>query len=279
MRETSLIGVEVEFLGLSARAAAQALCEALGGGLVMEDRHAFEVTGSRIGDVAVELDIRHAHPQRHGAALSLRPGRRLAGLFGDVVSPFVPREMILPQRPADRLGEVDEAIDILRRAGARGDGREWGQTLGLHLNISTDELDAESIRAFALAYARLDGRLRRAVAEGDARLGPLLPPPYPEAYVSHLQAVPGASDIDRFIDDYLRFNPTRDRALDLLPLLLHLDGERVRRRLPFEKIAARPVYHWRLPVSRIGRPGWSVLPVWEAWREVEAGAQAILQAG
>jgi hypothetical protein len=34
-------------------------------------------------------------------------------------------------------------------------------------------------------------------------------------------------------------------------------------------VKPRPTWHWRLPDSRVGAPGWSILPAWERWVEVE----------
>ncbi|WP_238578863.1 amidoligase family protein [Inquilinus limosus] len=83
-------------------------------------------------------------------------------------------------------------------------------------------------------------------------------------------AAPGyRPDRAGLIDDYLAANPTRDRGLDLLPLLLSLDPERVRARLPYEKIAPRPVFHYRLPQAHPGEPGWSIAQDWNCWVEVE----------
>ena len=51
------VGFEVEFRGLSARAAALALQAGLGGTVVEEDPQAFTVAGTpRLGDLAVELN-------------------------------------------------------------------------------------------------------------------------------------------------------------------------------------------------------------------------------
>ncbi|HWL70344.1 MAG TPA: hypothetical protein VNS22_18460, partial [Geminicoccus sp.] len=61
----------------------------------------------------------------------------------------------------------------------------------------------------------------------------------------------------------------RDRALDLLPVLLQLDRKRVRARLPFEKIGGRPALHYRLPWAQVGEPGWSIVPDWQRWMAVE----------
>ena len=43
-------------------------------------------------------------------------------------------------------------------------------------------------------------------------------------------------DLTGLTEDYLAVNPTRRRALDLLPLLTPFDQERVRSVLPREKI-------------------------------------------
>lgn len=76
-------------------------------------------------------------------------------------------------------------------------------------------------------------------------------------------------DLAGLAGDYLAANPTRDRGLDLLPVLLHLDPARVRAALPREKVGARPALHYRLPRARVGEPGWGVAPAWDGWAAVE----------
>jgi Putative amidoligase enzyme len=76
-------------------------------------------------------------------------------------------------------------------------------------------------------------------------------------------------DLAGLASDYLAANPTRDRGLDLLPVLLHLDPARVRARLPREKVGARPALHYRLPRARVGEPGWGIAPAWAGWAAVE----------
>ena len=66
-----------------------------------------------------------------------------------------------------------------------------------------------------------------------------------------------------------RHNPTRNRDLDLLPLLHHFDETRVRAVLPNEKINGRPTFHYRLPDARLSDPGWSIAPDWNRWVCVE----------
>ena len=100
-----------------------------------------------------------------------------------------------------------------------------------------------------------------------------LPAPYPADYVRRVVAPDYQPDLATFAEDYLAANPTRDRGLDLLPILLHLDARQVRARLPREKIGARPVLHYRLPQAHVGEPGWSIAPDWNRWAAVERLAE------
>ena len=43
----------------------------------------------------------------------------------------------------------------------------------------------------------------------------------------------------------------------------------MRAKLPYEKIAARPVFHYRLPQAHSGAAGWSIAPDWNRWVAVE----------
>jgi hypothetical protein len=155
------VGVEVEFMGLSARTAAQALSVELGGTLAEEDPHAFLVRGACLGDLTVELDIRYAHPQRaYGTTLPLRLGPRTAAWLGSALSGIVPRELITAPMALDRLPDVDQAIDVLRRAGATGHGTTRFGSLGLHFNIDPPSLSAEPLTATLKAFLLLEPWLR-----------------------------------------------------------------------------------------------------------------------
>src|SRR5690349_19481340 len=96
------VGIEIEFMGPSARVAAASMARAFGGSIDVEDPHAFRIHGTRLGDMRIETDLRYVHPQRH-PNLGLRLGRRTAAWLGAVVSPFVPRELVTVPLPVDRL--------------------------------------------------------------------------------------------------------------------------------------------------------------------------------
>ncbi len=262
------VGVEVEFMGLSARSAARALAHDLGGFIEVEDPHAFRVLGTRLGDLRVETDLRYTHPQRH-PKLAIRLGARAAAWLGTLVSPLVPRELVTAPLPIARLSEVDEAIASLRSAGASGSGAVALDSLSLHFNIDPPSLDAATITAFLKAFLSAEERLRQETAGRSLRLTRVLPPSYPIAYRDRVLAPDYWPDLRTLTADYLNSNPTRKRAFDLLPLLAYLDEKQVRQTLPYEKIGPRPVFHFRLPQAHVGDHNWSILQDWERWVSVE----------
>ena len=123
--------------------------------------------------------------------------------------------------------------------------------------------------AFLKAFLLVSDRLRREIARGSLRLAFALPPDYPQAYKRRVLDPDYWPDLTDLTTDYLAANPTRKRALDLLPLLTYVDEERVRSVLPHEKIRPRPVFHYRLPLAHLSDPAWSIMPDWERWLSVE----------
>ena len=272
------VGVEIEFLGLSARAAARSLAIDLGGTCQAEDPHAFRVSGTHLGDLLIETDLRHVHPDRH-PELSLRLGPRMAAWLGTAASLFVPRELITAPIPITRLPEMDMVVASLRSAGAYGRGAVLWNSLGLHFNIDPPRLDAATVTAFLKAFLLVNDRLRREIVHGSFRRALVLPPDYPQAYKERVLDPDYWPDLPALTDDYLAANPTRKRALDLLPLLAHFDEERVRSVLPHEKIGSRPVFHYRLPHAHLSDPTWSIMPDWNRWLLVERLASDLEEPG
>ncbi len=76
--------------------------------------------------------------------------------------------------------------------------------------------------------------------------------------------------MERLIDDYLAQNPTRNRALDLLPAMAYADPARVLARVGRpDLVKPRPAYHYRLPNSLVGDPVWTIAAEWNRWVQVE----------
>lgn len=266
------VGVEMEFQGIGARAAASALAQAFGGTLREEDPHAFHIADTALGRLSVELDMRYAHPQRTDATPRVRLGAAGAAWLGTLLGRVVPRELVTAPLDLDALDRVDRAVAVLRGAGARGRGATLFGSLGLHFNVDPVSLEPRAITAVLKAFLLLNRSLRRGIAErGPAHLPPMayLPAPYPDSYVRRVVAPDYRPELPALIDDYLDANPSRDRDLDMLPMFLHLDPERVRARLPYEKIGSRAVFHYRLPRAHVSDPDWSIAEAWNGWVAVE----------
>lgn len=262
------VGVEVEYAGLTAEASARLLAEAFGGVLVEEDPHFFKVRGSELGDFSIELDSQYLHPEKYGPLLGTA-GAKIASWIGSAARFLVPCEFVTGPIAFDRLYRVDLALDVLRRAGGRGTQDGALYAFGLHFNPEAARLEAETIVSVLKAFLLLNAWLRRETAPDPTRNLLGFADPFPHDYVRQVVDPAYRPEIEDLIDDYLAANPTRNRDLDLLPLLTFLDHERVRARLPNEKIRARPTFHYRLPDARLSDPGWSIGPDWNRWVAVE----------
>ncbi len=262
------VGVEVEFVGPSAERTIHALQKALGGEIIQEDPHAFALKGSAMGDFSVELDSRILHPAKR-AETSGGVLPKIAAWFGFAASYLVPCELVTSPAPIDRLQDFDRILTILRELGAKGTQDGPFYAFGLHFNPEIPRRDAATVTAFMKSFVLLNPWLRREVAPDTTRdlLG--FADPFPADYVRRIVSPDYRPDVATFIDDYLAANPTRNRDLDLLPLLHHLDAKRVRAVLPNEKINGRPTFHYRLPDARVSDPGWSIAPDWNRWVAVE----------
>jgi hypothetical protein len=262
------VGIEIEFAGPTAEETARALASRLGGHVVEEDPHAFRVRESGLGDLSVELDSRFLHPEKKQTLLGgLLP--RMAAWFGSAASLVIPCELVTAPVPIDRLHEAESLLPVLREIGAKGTQDAPLYAFGLHFNPEIPRQDAETAAAFLKSFVLLDGWLRRQVAPDATRHLLGFADPFPAEYVRKLVSPRYWPDLPAFIDDYLAANPTRNRDLDMLPLLLHLDGARIRAALPHEKIHGRPTFHYRLPDARVSDPGWSLAPDWNRWVAVE----------
>jgi hypothetical protein len=262
------VGVEIEFAGLAAEAAADVVARALGGGTARIGPHAFAVTDTALGPATVSLDARYAHPES-ARALFGEVGARLAPLVGEVIRPFVPTELVTGPMPLTDLAAVDAAVAALRAAGARGTADSAFYAFGLHFNPELPALDAAWLAAYLKAFVIAEPWLERTAQPNSTRKLIGFADAFPEAYVRRVLDPgywPGAME---FTADYLTANPTRNRGLDLLPALAVLDGDTVRRLLPREKINPRPTLHYRLPDARVSEPGWGIGPDWARWVAVE----------
>lgn len=274
------VGVEVEFAGLDAAAAAGLVQDLFGGTIVMRDPYRHEVRDTPFGTFVCELDSQYAHPDAKGAAKAGKAGElldklrgRFAEAFGDVSSRWLPVEIVAPPVPIGRLGEMERVLDALRAAGAEGTGASVVYAFALQFNPEATRLDAEYILAVLRAYVVLEDWLKARIVPDNTRRLLSFATDFPGDWGRFCLRPGYDPDLATLIDDYARFNPSRNRGLDLYPLFAHLDELRVRRLADDPLIKARPTFHYRLPDARLSDPDWSLAAEWNDWVQVEMLAE------
>lgn len=267
--ETRRVGVEIEFAGLSVPDAVDAVREALGGAARWINPHSAVVEGGPLGRFEVELDTRYAQ----GAPAEDETLRAVQETLVELASAVVPVEIVCPPIAWDQAHRLDDLCAALRRRGAEGTRAAWLYAFGLQLNVEPPAEDVQTLLATLRAFCLLRDWLREEIGVDGTRRLMSFETPYPSTYCARVLSPTYAPDAARLIDDYLAFNPARDRELDLLPMLCMLDERRVRRRLPEEKINPRMTWHYRLPNSDFADPRWSVGSEWSRWVKVERLAE------
>jgi len=272
------VGVELEMAGLESEDLAEAVTAVIGGCFEPESPFSGTVHDTELGDFRIELDASVLTERRHLELLdrlgfSLDEGEmrdnfeaalsKLAGLV-------VPHELVCPPVVLDALPQIDRIRARLHQAGARGTGASPLYAFGLQFNIEIDCRDPAALLAMLRAFLlRFDDIVAREQVDFSRKLTPYVQP-FPEDYVAYLLDPDYAPDLERLMDDYLVYTPTRNRPLDLLPLFAWLDEARVMA-APVERelIKSRPTWHYRLPNCRIDDPDWSLHAAWDEWAEVE----------
>ncbi|WP_425093470.1 amidoligase family protein [Tropicimonas sp. S265A] len=256
------VGLELEFAGLSERAAAEAVALSTAGVARETAPHRWAVETEAFGTCEVYLDTQFAD------TISQVAGENGLALARQIV----PVEVVTEPFPIRHLPEFDLVTDALRLEGASGsrDGLFFG--FGTHVNIEVDTDDVDLVVSRLCAYALIEEFLRQEHPIDISRRVLPFVSPYPDSLVNAL-AEHQPRTKEQLLDLYLHHAPSRDHGLDLLPILALYDAERVRSDAEgMTKVKARPAFHFRLPDCRVDEEGWSVLDAWDDWSLVEAVA-------
>ncbi len=268
------VGVELEMIGLELNDIAELVAEHFRLSISTDGRYRRVLSGDEAGDWVVELDFdllqKLGHEERDETALLdelMDSAEVVLKTFAELV---VPLELVSPPLPMQRLGEIEDIIALLRDAGAKGTSDSLSYAFGMQFNPEIPSDDPAVITAYLQAFLCLyEWLLVRADINLTRRITSYVDP-FPTDYVRKVMRTDYRPDIGTLIDDYLKHNPTRNRALDFLPLFLYLDEERVRAVTDEPLIKARPTFHYRLPDCEIHLPDWGLHVAWDDWLEVEA---------
>lgn len=258
------VGIELEFGGLDEHAAGDCVRDCLGGTLEKLSAHEWQLHDTAIGSVEVYLDT----------AFRDRTGSGIGRLGLDLGRLVIPVEIVTAPLTPDKLPLIDDLRAALRALGATGtrDGMFLGY--GVHFNPAIAGETVHDILPVVRAYALIEDWLRYADPISPTRR--LLPfaAPYPRRFVDDLARDAPNWSLDAFWCIYLHYNTTRNRGLDLLPIIGHLNPGRIAcLRDRTGKVKPRPAFHYRLPDSRVDEAAWSLAYEWNRWVTVERLAE------
>ena len=269
------VGIEIEMSGIELETIADQLLDKLGGTLKHISEYEIQVNDSTLGDFKVDLDFEYF--QKLGrrdldadGEWSLELEQLAADAIQALMKNLIPCELITPPLPFVRLGELDAVVEGLRECGANGTRQALFSAFGLHLNPELPDLEAATILAYLQAFVCLQVWLEE---QEDIVISRKLSPfirSYPAEYENLILAEDYAPSLAELINDYLEYNPTRNRMLDMLPMFAFLDEERVVGVVGGQKLRKRPTLHYRLPNSDVDSPKWGVWRCWNDWMQVES---------
>lgn len=258
-------GFELEFSGIDLNETVKAICPAFDATVRSETEAEVELEINGLGTFNIEIDWAYLKTK---AAVQDNRDRHWIELMSRAAALFVPVEVVCPPIEISRLAELNPLVESLRLAGAVGTEESFISAYGVHINTEIPDLEAATLNRYIRAYALLQWWLVTEFKVNPARrISPYIDL-YPTAYIEKVLSRPDAN-MDQIFEDYLEHNPTRNRALDLLPLLAEIDEERVKSRVDDPRIKARPTFHYRLPDCHIEQKSWSLQTAWESWLVVE----------
>lgn len=267
------LGVEIEFTGMEMEPIAQAIVDCFGGRIIRHSDYEYLVSDTPLGDFGVELDsayIKKLGRDREEAGAGSDFEELTESLVGLVAKQLVPFEIVAPPINMSELWQLEDLFLKLRLGGAKGTEASAKNAFGLHLNPEMPDCNADTVlnyfRAFICLYDWLKLRSR---VDFSRRLTSYIDP-FKRDYMRRVLDPDYQPSADQFIEDYIEHNPTRNRALDMLPLFAHINEPLLRKHIDDPRVKARPTLHYRLPNSMIDDPHWGLIHAWRDWLQVDA---------
>lgn len=265
--DTRRVGFEIEFTGLTISAVTQIMQDTFGGELEKKSAVEYELQTPEYGKFNVELDWEFLKNTALEAKLKDH-GHEWVDFLHKIALSVVPIEIVTPPFPLDQLDHLDKLIPALRNAGAKGTDDSVMAAFGVHINPETPSLDVQTVHAYLKSFGLLQWCLDKAHDVNVSRkISPYIQL-YTEDYVE-LLLTKQYRTIDELMEDYLEHNPSRNRALDMLPLFASINQDKVKQTVKDTKVNPRPTFHYRLPDCLIENTYWSFASSWNIWHLVE----------
>jgi hypothetical protein len=279
--EIRRVGLELELGHIGVEEATQVVVHVLGGTVTSESPARNVIEGTTFGSFVVEVDSTPIKDRKY-----LEPLRKL-GL--DTESPaaqaveqsivrfarsIVPVEIVTPPVPWDELQSLDGLWTAVRDAGASDTHASPLYAFGFHMNPELPSLDVSTVVGYLRCYFLIEDWLKeRTNVDLSRRLAPFVDS-FPEGFRRRIIDPAYSPDWVTFVADYVASNPTRNRPVDLLPIIAHtrcVDLSEVVDN--WAKVKPRPAFHYRLPNSELASPGWTPALDWNRWVMIERLAE------
>ncbi len=275
-------GFEFEFGNLPIVKTARALQQSLGGELEIKTPFEAVLHGSELGKLKIERDANILKSVRYrrwleSLGIEFSPGSLANDIETNIDNAsrgLIPCEVVTEPIPFKQLDKLDTLTATLNGLGAEGTQDSLIYAFGLHINPSIPDNSCETLKrylqSFLLLYTWI---IDSSEIDLTRRFFTKYIDPFPPDYMELVLDNSYSPDDDALISDYLEYNPTRNRALDLLPIMLERNRDLVLARINEDErklVRGRPAFHYRLPDCKINEAGWSAAGAWNRWVYIES---------
>lgn len=277
-------GFEFELGNLAIEQIADALHKHFGGTLNKSSAFEMRLLGSSLGKLKIERDHHLLTSLKYRDWLSNLGVDFSPGAEGEMLEKevdklsrwLVPCEIVTEPLEFSTFPKLNELVDVLNQYEAQGTQAAIHYAFGLHINASSPDLTTETLLAYIQAFLLLtDWIIHDAATDFSRRFLTAFIDPFPNAYSRLVLRETYQPTSDQLMQDYLAYNETRNRPLDMLPIFCMIDADRVYAGVnedERELVNGRPAFHYRLPDCRVGKEGWTIAQEWNRWQLVEVVA-------
>jgi hypothetical protein len=275
------VGLELELGHIDVEEVTGVVVRVLGGTVKCEGPARTVIEGTAFGKFTVEVDSTSIKERKYLEPLE-KLGMDAEGPMAKVLEEsvvrlarsIVPVEIVTAPIAWGELEKLDPLWGALREAGALDTRDSPLYAFGFHMNPELPDLEVSTVVAYLRSYFLLEDWLKqRTDVDFTRRLAPFIDS-FPDSYKRNVIEGSYAPGWDTFVTDYVASNPTRNRPLDLLPLLVHAHSVDLADVVDnWSKVKPRPAFHYRLPNSELASPGWTPAIDWNRWVMVERLAE------
>lgn len=283
------VGLEIEYSGVSLNQASSIVKDLFGGNIERVTSAILKVRDTELGDFTLEIDAMPLKKLAENATKNDKKGKesfigdisgnisKFANNIGSQIAPF---EIISPPILISKLSKMEDLRRALLHAGAKDTKENIYYAFGLHINPEVCSTDPKYITRHIQSFLLLAPKLNQVHNIDLARSVTSFIDPFPKSYMQLIINNEYQPNITELINDYYKYNPTRNRALDMLPLFSYIDEKLIKELYgEKEKINKRPTFHYRLPNCELADENWSINKEWKRWLEVEnlASDESLIQ--